>query len=103
MAVCIHVTPVSDNRSISFGNLKLSHARCEPEEFKKHKDPLTGTYSLSCACGLKIELPDNGDAMTKIILTAINEQPQTLSEGSFSCDGASAITISPHPTTYAKL
>jgi hypothetical protein len=58
MPFTIEVTPVSDNEDISFYNLELIHSDCTSGSIKKHRNPVTNIYSLTCGCGLEVSFSD---------------------------------------------
>lgn len=98
MTIFIEVTLLNDNQGISFHDLQLFHAGCTHGELNKHRNPMTGAYTLQCGCGLEIEILDGAGAKAQIIRTAIDGQSRSLSDSGFSSNQGNVITISPRST-----
>ena len=96
MTISIEVLPLSDSRPISFSDLELFHIGCTPGTMQIHTNPATNVYSLSCNCGLNIELTNNGTAEKVIIRTAIdNNSRELLPADSFLSHMADEVAIEP--------
>lgn len=66
------------------------------------RDPATNSYSLKCACGLRIEMPRDGDAMMTIMWVAIDEEPRILNNGTYLVVGNEPDEIHIGPATLNK-
>lgn len=93
MEARIVVVSLKDNQEISFSDLQLFHAGCNPGSLKKNRDPITDTHTLLCDCGFKMDFPVNHIAMREILLTAIDELSRPLPKDSFSCNRGNAVVV----------
>jgi hypothetical protein len=83
----LEVAPVDDGHDgIAFDELNLFHAACG--QMQARRNPVTSEHSITCACGLEIELAGSGEQ--SILLTAIDGQPRD-----FTAD-SQKITITAH-------
>jgi hypothetical protein len=86
--------PASD-RETSFGDLWFSHRDCGSARMHIHRNPITSEYMLRCACGLKIRLPQMGEASKQIVCAVIDGVARDLPAGSFTSELAKAVRVFP--------
>lgn len=77
MNLKLRVLPLKDSEDISFANIVLYHDTCL-DPIIKHRNILSGNYTLKCICGLAVELPAEGQAHQEIVRTAIRGEPGTV-------------------------
>ena len=62
MILGIHVEPLKDNQEISFADVVLYHDTCSDRPLVKHRNIVSGDFTLKCVCGLEVVLPADGQA-----------------------------------------
>ena len=85
MILKIRVALLNDNEDITFANIVLHHDTCV-DPIMKHRNILSGNYTLKRACGLEVELPAEGEAHQAVVPIAIKSELSSVRSDQVSCN-----------------
>lgn len=83
MEIVLRIDQLTDNQGVSFLDVVLHHVPCMERPLTKHRDIISGAFTLTCRCGLELTFPGVGDSIRRIVRVAIDAQPAQLVYGTY--------------------
>lgn len=85
MTVSIRIEQFSDSQDISFASIIAYHTSCKGVPFTKHRNLVSGDYTLRCVCGFELVLFYGSGALERIVKVAIGAETAQLEPGTYLC------------------